>query len=114
VSDYLEYGPTPYEENPEEVGTATYDPIKARAECKRTIALLRQIFGPEPEGARLRKGSNPHDFGTYYDVRCHYNANSAEAVAYAYAIESDFPDTWDDTRVRNWRQDTATPASSAQ
>jgi hypothetical protein len=91
--DYMHIGPTPADEPCEQLGP-NYDPQKARAECNRFIAAIRQTLGTEPEGARLSIKSNPHDFGTYYEVVINYDTDNEEATKYAYRCESDSPTTW--------------------
>ncbi|MDO8531206.1 MAG: hypothetical protein Q7T26_03415 [Dehalococcoidia bacterium] len=69
---------------------------RMRVECRRFLALIRVKLGPEPEGAHLAIKSNPHDFGTYLEVVCHFDDENEEAREYAYKCESDGPKTWDD------------------
>ena len=94
--DYLSLGPVPSEESCEQVGTPAYSPTRARRECRRFVELLRKTFGPEPEGARFRITSNPHDFGNYFDVIIEYDSNNREAVKYAFRAEDDTPSRWED------------------
>ena len=63
---------------------------------RHTVALIRVKLGPEPVGAQLAIKSNPHDFGPYLEVVCHFDDQDEEAGAYAYKCESDGPRTWDD------------------
>lgn len=93
--DYLEIGPVPYGEDCEQLGP-NYDGEHARAECRAFIGQLRRTFGPEPEGARLVARSNPHDFGTYHEVAVKFDENSEAATEYAFKIEGDTPEYWDD------------------
>jgi hypothetical protein len=93
--DYLSLGPVPAEEECAQVGQPDYY-SKARAECRRHIELLRKHFGPEPEGARLRVTSNPHDFGDYLDVVIEYDPSVREAVAYALRVERQAPSRWEE------------------
>jgi hypothetical protein len=44
--------------------------------------MIRQ-FGPPPEGAYCKTRSNPHDFGTYYELAIYYDEHNEVAVAYA-------------------------------
>ncbi|MFA7219247.1 MAG: hypothetical protein WC119_01925 [Synergistaceae bacterium] len=94
--DRIELGPTPPDEDCAQVGTDNYRE-RAMEECRRYIELIRQKLGVEPEGARLKITSNPHDFGTYYEVACEYNDQFQRSVDYAFACESDGPQTWGDT-----------------
>ena len=102
--EQLEIGPVPAEESCQQVGTDSYDSVAARNECSRFIRLIEQTFPHRPLGASLRVTSNPHDFGTYYEVAVRYDPDNAEAVEYAFAVEADAPATWNDTKKREWKQ----------
>jgi hypothetical protein len=91
--DFVDVGCTPHEEDCEQLGP-DYNPVRAKAECKALIGQLRRMYGEEPFGARLKVTSNPHDFGTYYEVVCEYNDTNEEAANYAFGCE-DIPDHWD-------------------
>ena len=92
--DTLDIGPTPSEETCAQIGDDDYA-TKARAECRRFIALILAKFGHEPTGARLIIKANPHDFGTYYEVAVKYDENNANAIDYAFKVEADAPATWE-------------------
>lgn len=96
MRDFIEIGPTPADENCEQLGP-NYNPHKARKECYAFIHQLRRQFGEEPYGARLRVKSNPHDFGTYLEVVCDYNDNCEESQEYAFKCEGEAWPNWDDT-----------------
>jgi hypothetical protein len=93
--DQVELGPTPPEEDCVQVGEENYR-RKAIEECRRYIDLIRKKMGSEPEGARLKITSNPHDFGTYHEVACEFDEQFPKSVDYAFACESSGPQTWDD------------------
>ncbi len=97
MCDFFTIGPTPRDESCVYVGEPDYDE-KALAECRRFIKLLRQTFGTEPDGARLRVKSFPHDFGTYCEVVCHFNSDVPASVAYAMRCENEAPATWEEQR----------------
>ncbi len=94
MQDFLTLGPAPYEESCVYVGEDNYEE-RARAECRRFIAFLRSIVGPEPAGARLSVKSFPHDFGDYMEVVCYFNADIPESVEHAYRCEEQTPATWE-------------------
>jgi hypothetical protein len=94
MRDELSIGPTPSGETCEQLGPH-YDATKARRECSAFVEQLRRVFGPEPEGARFRITSNPHDFGSYYDVVVVFDDENPEAVAYAFKVEGATPESWD-------------------
>lgn len=93
--DCIEIGPVPSEESCQQVGTKDYDSILARAECNAFRNQIRRICGPEPDGARLTIKSNPHDFGSYYEVAVKFDEDIQEAVDYAFRIESTDISEWD-------------------
>ena len=95
MDTYLSLAPTPIEEDCAQVGTDDYT-ARARAECRRFIALLRKKFGPEPAGARLAVKTFAHDFGDYLEVVCYFDETLPESVEYAYRCEDNLPATWDD------------------
>ena len=95
MENFLVLAPAPIEEICVCVGEEDYMP-RARAECRRFIALLRQKFGPEPEGARFAIKSSPHDFGDYLEVVVWFDDDVPASVEYAYQCESHLPATWDD------------------
>jgi hypothetical protein len=67
MKDFVCLGPSPCDEDSVSVGEDDYH-ARARMECQRDIQLIRQVMGPEPEGARLSIKSFPHDFGVYVEV----------------------------------------------
>ncbi len=99
MRDQLSLGPTPTAEPCEQLG-AHYDAIRARQECKAFMGQLRRTFGDEPVGARLRISSNAHDFGTYHEVEVVYADESEKACEYAYRLERETPEQWDE-QARN-------------
>lgn len=93
--DYISIGPAPVNESCVQVGTENYQ-SRARAECNRFIEVIRGVLGQEPEGAGLGIKSNPHDFGSYLEVVCHFDDDDDEARAYAYRCEGEAPSEWGD------------------
>jgi len=94
MRDYLCLGPAPAEEDCQQVGTPSYDPIKASEECQRYIRQLRAQFGMEPEGTCLAIKNFDHDFGHYKEVVCFYKDDNPKAVEYAFRCEDQAWTTW--------------------
>ena len=95
MRDYVSIGASPPDEDCVALGQPDYE-RRAREECRRYIEKLREFMGREPEGALLAiKGFN-HDFGRYYEVVCWYDDAYPGAADYAFACESDGPETWDE------------------
>src|SRR5712691_10133016 len=92
MKDSLPLGPTPSEEPCAQVGEPHYRQ-RALKECVRFLQLLRQTFGPEPEGAWLSIKWFAHDFGEYAEVVCSYNTDIQASVDYAFRCEAATPAT---------------------
>ena len=95
MRDSLSICCTPYGEECEQLGR-DYRPHIAMAECRAFLKQIRRVCGEEPEGARLRISSNPHDFGTYHEVEVVFNNDNEKATTYAYDVESADLESWDD------------------
>lgn len=93
MRDLLDLGSAPSHEDCAQVGAPDYWE-RARRECRAYIGLLRRTFGDEPDGASLSIKANPHDFGTYLSVVCHFDGEAA--ADYAYRCEGQGPQYWDD------------------
>jgi len=96
VRDYLNLGPTPCEEECAQLGEDDYA-ARARAECRRYVALIRAVVGPEPTGAQLSVRAFRHDFGTYYEVVVEFDDENPTATAYALRVENKAPKYWGET-----------------
>lgn len=92
---FIEIGNVPCDEDCEQAGMPTYDGVRAWLECQCYIEQLRRQFGEEPDGARLRIKSNPHDFGSYLEVVCHFDDTLPESVDYAFRCEREAWANWD-------------------
>ena len=99
MRDYISIGSAPCDEDCVPVNSRGDYHEAMRAECQRFLELIRKKLGPEPPGARLAIKSNPHDFGTYYDVVCYFYDEDEEARKYAFRCESDSPRTWADDKL---------------
>jgi hypothetical protein len=95
--DYLYIGAVPTDEDCAQVGEANYAE-RARAECKRFAKQIQRHY-PEPENGWLQVKSNPHDFGTYYEVIACYDPSDADSANWAFDVENDVKNVlmvWDD------------------
>lgn len=97
-SEFIDLGgTTPPLEDCAQVGSRNYDyHIRARAEARALMGLLRRTVGQEPAGARLAVKSHPHDFGTYLTVVVYYDPNDPVAAAFAQSCDEQLPEEWDD------------------
>ena len=96
MRDYLEIGPTPHAETCEQLGAA-YDADKARIECRAFAHQIERAYPPADGCGYCRTRSNPHDFGTYYEVACVFDDSDEEACDWAYRCEADA-----DRKLEHW------------
>jgi hypothetical protein len=99
-TDILYCGPVPCEEDTAQTGKTDDWAKYQRIECEAYIQALRNAFGPEPEGARLRVKTESHDFGSYKEVVCDYDGNVEAAAAYASKCEEGLT-CWEDGNLRS-------------
>ena len=95
-SEYLNIGPTPADEECQQLGE-NFDSRKAAIEMKVFKNQLLRQFGNPPDGATIKVKSFPHDYGSYSEVCVVFDTESRAAVEYAYKVESESPANWDDT-----------------
>ena len=94
----LEIGSTPSGEDCAQVGKEDYFDL-AIMEIK---AYMHQLMRAFPIPANLQgvvsfvKKSNAHDFGSYYELAIKFPEDNEEAVNYAYNVENNAPENWDD------------------
>lgn len=93
--DILELASAPVGEECAQLGSDGYYE-RAKRECTAFIRQLRREFGDEPVGARLYVKSNAHDFGSYYEVACKFDPQYEKAVEYAFKLEANLPENWDE------------------
>ena len=104
MKDYVSIASAPTNEDCTQVGSADYY-TTAKEECKRFIELIRKVCGEEPETAKLAIRSNPHDFGTYFDVVCYFDNEDEVGEDYAYFVESNSPEFWnEEPNSRKWEK----------
>lgn len=98
--NYLELSMGPVDEldHCPQVGEPNYRD-EALEWCNRYVELLRRLFPLyEQYNVQFKTKSNPHDFGTYYEVIVEYFENT-EGESYALYVENCCPVTWEDTKV---------------
>ena len=93
--DFLTIGSSPAGEDCAQVGSENYGE-QSRKECEAFKNQLIRQFGNPPEGARLAVKSFPHDFGSYKEVVVFYDDASEPAMEYAYKLEGESPEFWDE------------------
>lgn len=96
VKEYIEIGPTPYNEDCAQVGFEDYrkDALK---EMDTYINQLNRVFlDAESKGITFKQKWFDHDFGAYGEVCIYWNPENPIANEYVYIIESDLPGNWDE------------------
>ena len=67
-TEFLDIGPTPSGEDCAQVGNKTYDYYElSKIELVAYANQLKRMFPDMPQGLRIVKKANPHEFGTYYE-----------------------------------------------
>ena len=91
--DIIPLGTVPSRESSADIGKTAYAAI-AFLQCRRFIVLLRDAFGLEPEGARLRVRRSEQAFDPYMEVVVEYDDQNNAARTYALRCEREAPKTW--------------------
>lgn len=98
MTEFLNIGPTPYDEPCVQVGSENYESL-SRRECQifadQCLRELRKQFG-ESLAVAVRSKLFPHDFGSYREVVVYYDPYSSESVEQAFWIESADIAEWDE------------------
>lgn len=103
MTDYIHLsGTTPYDERCAQVGSDNYM-ILARMEAHAYIRQLTRSFGANPAGTKLILAHNPHDFGTYIDIRFFYDDEDKHQISYMALVECGCAE-WDGTALAELKQ----------
>lgn len=95
MRDYISIGSTPTGEDCAQVGSADYYE-QTRKEQRAFINQLKRVLGEPPCGAHLASKTFDHDFGTYHEVVCYFDEGNEEARDYAFKLEGEAPEYWDE------------------
>lgn len=99
----LELGPTPSGEPCAQIGRDDATELNLmevaafRDQCMRAFPNI-------PDDARYIKVRGSHDFGTYYELGIKYNEDDEAAVNYAFEVEANVPEYWDDIAKQELQQ----------
>ena len=97
MRDYLDLAPTPVNEPCAMVESTGEYLLRMRVECRAFAHQLERVFPQAIEaGCSFRVKSNPHEFGSYLEVQVCFNDNDEAQTHWAFMIENDLPETWDD------------------
>lgn len=100
MMEYIEIGPTPYDEKCAQVGE-DYFIKRAGIEMDIFIEQLYRTF-TEAEDKRVSfvKKWYSHDFGQYGEVCIKFNPDNEEASDYAYYIDRNSIANWDEESLK--------------
>jgi hypothetical protein len=90
---------TPHDEKCAQTGNPNYHKM-GRLEAVALKNQLMRMHGNPPGGAYFKITSNPHDFGTYFDLAVAYNEDDEDETDYMLKIESGIPDNWDEEALK--------------
>ena len=108
----LELGPVPASEDCQQVDGINTDYYKMKSECQRYKAQLETIFPDYADyDCQFSIKTYSHDFGAYMEVVIYFyppdnfdDDPDESSLDYAFFVESNLPDTWEDTNVRNFEK----------
>ena len=100
MKDYLEIGSVPSDEPCCGVGADNYYEM-SRIECQVFKKQLKRIFGEGTENNSIVIKSFNHDFGSYSEVCVYFNDQDEESLDYAFKIEGECPENWDDEAIQD-------------
>ena len=96
--EYLNLDSVPLDEN----CTSPKDGLQPQIdEAKKMIAMLTKRF-PNCNKIKYKINHNPHDFGTYIDIKVLYDDENEESESQALFVEENFPMTWTDEEIFLW------------
>lgn len=104
MRDHLTLGPVPAGEDCAQVGQANYL-AQAQAEVQTYINQLKRLF-PIPQEIDVSFGISRerHDFGTYYEAKVMFDDTSEAASDFAFNVENNIPEKWDEQARAELRQ----------
>jgi hypothetical protein len=96
MKDCYEFSCTPTDEDCVQVSsTKEYMPAM-RAEAQRMIDVCKKLW---PK-VNFKIHSNPHDFGSYLDIRVYFDDTDEESWNQLSKIDTEWPSTWDECNQR--------------
>jgi len=102
--DFITLGPTPMEENCQQIGPPTFDGSKESKELIAYKHQLMRMFKDIPSNCKFIIRSFPHDFGRYREVCITYYINVPESEDFAFEVESNLPLNWDEEALKELNQ----------
>lgn len=99
---YMEIGPVPYDESCAQVGEENFRQL-ATAEMNAYIEQMYRLYPDAHEHIVFEKKWFNHDFGSYGEVCIVFDADDDRSCEYAYNVERNLPQNWDDEALEKLR-----------
>ena len=99
AKDYMNIGASPCGEDCVQLGSENYQ-ARAQKECQAFVGQLERQFGEPPGNAMLIVKNFAHDFGMYLEVCAIFNDEESEEVEWAYKMEGETPEEWDEEALK--------------
>jgi hypothetical protein len=90
---------TPHDEPCVQLGSENYSKW-SRIEANTLRNQIYRHVGKAPTGTDIKVVSCPHDFGVYLDLVVVYQSDIEESEKWAFKVESELPEKWDDESKR--------------
>lgn len=97
----IKLGSTPWDEECAQAGTDNYAQ-RSYHECHAYAEQLYRVLKANghpadslPKSFSLIVSANAHDFGTYYEVACRFDAEDDASIDLAFWLENNAPANWD-------------------
>lgn len=99
--DYVYLAPTPIEEDCAQVGEPNFHKRATNEMTAFCNQLYRQFPNAREIGVYFRIRWENHDFGQYGEVVAAYDMDDEEAMNFAYHVENNLPDNWDEEALND-------------
>lgn len=97
MKDFMYIGSSPASESPlVSVGMPGYSSEIAREEAMVFAKQIRRQFPLPNDHAKVKVVAQHHDAGIYYEVIVEFNDMDADSEEWAYNVEGECPQIWDD------------------
>ena len=98
--EYMEIGPTPYEEDCIQIGDLNYSTLAKKEMDEYVNQLYRMFPDANSRGVSFKIKWFNHDFGRYGEVCIYWDLDNSDADDYAYEIERSLPSHWDEEALK--------------
>lgn len=95
-TDFMNFDPVPHDEDAVQVQRDVDYMPAMKEQTRRMKAMLEAKFPDVPGWFTIAR--NEHDFGTYLSINYNFHEDKEGRESMLF-VESNWPDTWDDTEV---------------